>query len=100
MVFFLHATLQAMLWNLFAIWERRLYTTVSNLSWSVDIRKHAIVNMVETVLADPWPPVEELGREVPEAVPQDDCVVSFLSTTHSPRRSFESTFGGSIPHDH
>ena len=77
-----------------------VYDTVSNLSWSVDIRKHAIVNMVEAVLADPWPPVEELGREVPEAVPQDDCVVSFLSTTHSPRRSFESTFGGSILHDH
>ena len=54
-----------------------VYDTVSNLSWSVDIRKHAIVNMIETVLADPWPPAEELGREVPEAVPQDDCVVSF-----------------------
>ena len=54
-----------------------VYDTVSNLSWSVDLRSHPIVNMIETILADPWPPAEELGREVPEAVPQgDDCVVS------------------------
>ena len=37
--------------------------------------------MIETVLADPWPPAEELGREVPEAVPQDDdCIVRFLGS--------------------
>jgi len=54
-----------------------VYDTVSNLSWSVDLRSHPIANMIETILADPWPPAEELGREVPEAVPQgDDCVVS------------------------
>lgn len=59
-----------------------VYDTVSNLSWSVDLRSHPVANMIETILADPWPPAEELGREVPEAVPQDDdCVVSFLSTT-------------------
>jgi len=57
-----------------------VYDTVSNLSWSVDLRTHPIANMIEKVLADPWPPAEELGREVPEAVPQDDdCIVSFPS---------------------
>jgi lipase ATG15 len=59
-----------------------VYDTVSNLSWSVDLRSHPISNMIETILADPWPPAEELGREVPEAVTQDDCVVSF---SFSPR---------------
>ena len=56
-----------------------VYDTVSNLSWSVDVRTHPIANMIEKILADPWPPAEELGRKVPEAVPQDDCVVSFTS---------------------
>lgn len=52
---------------------------MSNLSWGVDLRTHPIANMIEKVLADPWPPAEELGREVPEAVPQDDdCIVSFI----------------------
>lgn len=54
-----------------------VYDTVSNLSWGVDVRNHPIMNMIEKVLADPWPPAEELGRRVPEAVPQRDCVVSF-----------------------
>ena len=76
-----------------------VYDTVSNLSWSVDLRTHPIAIMIETVLADPWPPAEELGREVPEAVSQDDCVVSFRSTL-SPPRSFESASGGYILLDH
>ena len=57
-----------------------VYDTVSNLSWGVDLRTHPIANMIEKILADPWPAAEELGREVPEAVPQgDDCVVSLSS---------------------
>ena len=53
-----------------------MYDTVSNLSWSVDLRTHPVANMIDTILAEPWPPAEELGREVPEAVPQgDDCIV-------------------------
>ena len=78
--------------------ETIVYDTVSNLSWSVDLRSHPIVNMIETVLADPWPPAEELGREVPEAVPQDDdCVVSFSFDDSSPLfpslpRSFQPAF--------
>lgn len=58
-----------------------VYDTVSNLSWSVDLRTHPVSNMIETVLADPWPPAEAVGREVPEAVPQgDDCIVRSSSS--------------------
>lgn len=53
-----------------------VYDTVSQLSWSVDIRTHGIVNVIERILTDPWPPSVEMGREVPEGVLQDDCVVS------------------------
>ena len=53
-----------------------VYDTVSNSSWSVDIRTHGIVNVIERLLAIPWPPSVEIGREVPEAVAQTDCVVS------------------------
>ncbi|KAF8176581.1 alpha/beta-hydrolase [Mycena galopus ATCC 62051] len=51
-----------------------VYDTVSNLSWSVDVRTHGIVNVIEKVLTDPWLPAEEEGRQVPEAKPQEDCV--------------------------
>jgi len=54
-----------------------VYDTVSNLSWSVDIRNHGIVTVIEKVLGEPWSPSLGIGREVPEAVPQDDCVVRF-----------------------
>lgn len=53
-----------------------VYDTVSNLSWSVDVRTHGIVTVIEKILGEPWPPSVEVGREVPEAVPQEDCVVS------------------------
>jgi lipase ATG15 len=52
-----------------------IYDTVSNLSWGVDVRTHGIVNVIEKVLNDSWPPAVEVGREVPEAHPEDDCVV-------------------------
>ncbi|KAJ3569308.1 hypothetical protein NP233_g5149 [Leucocoprinus birnbaumii] len=51
-----------------------VYDTVSNLSWSADIRNHGIVAVIDEVLGVPWLPSVEVGREVPEAVPQDDCV--------------------------
>lgn len=54
-----------------------LYDTVSNLSWAVDIRTHGIVNVIEKLLGEPWAPSVEVGREVPVAVPEEDCVVSF-----------------------
>ncbi|KAF8181260.1 alpha/beta-hydrolase [Pholiota molesta] len=51
-----------------------IYDTVSNASWTVDIRTHGIVNVIEKLLSDPWPPSEEAGREVPVAAPQLDCM--------------------------
>lgn len=55
-----------------------VYDTVSNLSWAVDIRTHGIVNVIEKVLSQPWPPSVDVGREVPEAKPEEDCVVRVL----------------------
>jgi putative lipase involved disintegration of autophagic bodies len=52
-----------------------IYDTVSNLSWSVDVRTHAIVIVIEKVLSEPWAPSVEIGREVPEALAEEDCVV-------------------------
>jgi hypothetical protein len=50
------------------------YDTVSNLSWSVDVRTHAIAQMIEKVLWR-WAAAMELGREVAPLKRQDDCVV-------------------------
>lgn len=55
-----------------------IYDTVSNLSWSVDVRTHGIVTVVEKLLSEPWPPSIEIGREVPLAAPEEDCVVRAL----------------------
>ena len=55
-----------------------VYDTVSNLSWSVDVRTHGIVTVIEKVLGEPWAPSVEIGREVPEAVAEEDCVVCRL----------------------
>ena len=33
-------------------------------------------DVIEKLLAHPWPPAMEQGREVPEALPEEDCVVS------------------------
>ncbi|KAH9928370.1 alpha/beta-hydrolase [Fomitopsis serialis] len=54
-----------------------IYDTVSQFSWSVNIRTHGIVNVIENLLSQPWPPSEEVGREVPEAIVEDDCVECF-----------------------
>ena len=53
------------------------YDTVTNLSWSVDVRTHAIAQMVDRILSEPWAAANELGLEVPPLKRQDDCVVSF-----------------------
>ena len=55
-----------------------IYDTVSNLSWSVDIRTHTIATVIEKLLAEPWPPALEDGREVPLVTVEEDCVVSGL----------------------
>ncbi|KAG7451346.1 alpha/beta-hydrolase [Guyanagaster necrorhizus] len=54
--------------------ESIVYDTVSNLSWTVDVRTHGIVTVIEKVLTDPWPPSVDMGRQVPEAAPEEDCV--------------------------
>ncbi|KAG2145370.1 alpha/beta-hydrolase [Suillus bovinus] len=51
-----------------------VYDTVSNLSWAVDIRKHGIVNVIEEILGKAWQPSEDVGREVPPAAAEEDCV--------------------------
>jgi hypothetical protein len=58
------------------------YDTVTNLSWSVDVRTHAIAQMVDKVLSEPWAAANELGLEVPPLKRQDDCVVSFRVPSH------------------
>ncbi|KAH8831375.1 alpha/beta-hydrolase [Flagelloscypha sp. PMI_526] len=51
-----------------------VYDTIQNLSWSSDVRTHTIGTIIERLLSEPWAPSEEIGREVPEPTPQDDCV--------------------------
>ncbi|KAI5122899.1 hypothetical protein M0805_007577 [Coniferiporia weirii] len=51
-----------------------VYDTISNLSWSSDIRTHTILTVIEKLLSSPWPPSLEVGRSVPEAITEDDCV--------------------------
>lgn len=59
-----------------------VFDTVNKLGWRVDVRKHPIRNIILEVLEhefdvwDGWV-VDEWGnvRDVPEAVPEDDCVV-------------------------
>jgi hypothetical protein len=58
------------------------YDTVTNLSWSVDVRTHAIAQMVDKVLSEPWAAANELGLEVPPFKRQDDCLVSFRVPSH------------------
>jgi len=58
------------------------YDTVTNLSWSVDARTHAIAQMVDRVLSEPWAAANELGLEVPPLKRQDDCVVSLRVSKH------------------
>lgn len=58
------------------------YDTVTNLSWAVDVRTHAIAQIVDKILSQPWAAAEELGLEVPPIKRQDDCVVRFRSSKH------------------
>lgn len=55
-----------------------VYDTVTNLSWSVDIRTHGIMSVVDNVLSEPWQASLEIGREVPKAIREDACVVRGL----------------------
>ena len=51
------------------------YDTVTNLSWTVDLRTHAIAQVIDKVLAHPWDAAEASGLEVPALKQQDDCTV-------------------------
>jgi len=62
-----------------------VYDTVSNLSWSVDVRTHGIVNVIDNILGKPWPPADEVGREVPESQLEVDCVVCLLCLCLGPQ---------------
>lgn len=55
-----------------------IYDTISNLSWPSDVRTHTIQTVIQRLLNDPWPPALDVGREVPEAIAEEDCVVSLL----------------------
>lgn len=50
-----------------------VYDTVSNLSWSVDVRTHPIKVVIDQILSLDW--------EVPQAKFEDDCVVCCLVPT-------------------
>ncbi|KAF8646685.1 hypothetical protein AX16_007098 [Volvariella volvacea WC 439] len=54
------------------------YDTVSKLGWSVDVRNHPIIVVIEKLLSEDWEKPDENGkggREVPEVVVEDkDCV--------------------------
>lgn len=54
-----------------------IYDTVSNLSWAVDIRTHTIGTVITQLLEKPWDHAVQMGREVPLANAEDECVVSF-----------------------
>ncbi|KAF5341707.1 hypothetical protein D9611_001835 [Ephemerocybe angulata] len=51
-----------------------VYDTVTHLGWSVDVRTHGIVPVIEKILAEPWQPSVDEGREVPLPAEQVDCV--------------------------
>ncbi|KAH8117883.1 alpha/beta-hydrolase [Phellopilus nigrolimitatus] len=51
-----------------------VYDTISNLSWSSDVRTHTIQTVIDKLLVAPWPPALEVGREVPEPISEDECV--------------------------
>ncbi|KAJ7285296.1 alpha/beta-hydrolase [Mycena rebaudengoi] len=67
-----------------------VYDTVSNLGWGVDVRTHGIVNVIEKVLNESWAPAVEIGREVPLAAEEEDCVecYSWEFGDFQPKRRF------------
>lgn len=48
-----------------------VYDTVSKLNWSADIRTHRIGVVIDNLLSKDW----EEGLPVPEAHPEDGCMV-------------------------
>ena len=56
------------------------YDTVSKLSWSANVIHHGIVALIDGVLANEVVDWRGSGvnGSVPEAVPEEDCVVSAM----------------------
>ncbi|KAJ8586221.1 alpha/beta-hydrolase [Rhizopogon salebrosus TDB-379] len=50
------------------------YDTVSQLGWSVDVRTHSILQIIERLLTDDWVEEGQEGRTVPEAKADVDCI--------------------------
>lgn len=66
-----------------------VYDTVTKLSWKVDVRKHTIREVIINVVERGWDlgegwEVDHNGmiREVPEALAEEDCVVSCTGILH------------------
>lgn len=56
------------------------YDTVTHLGWSVDVRTHSIVQIIDRLLSEDWTQEGQEGRTVPEAKADDeDCVVSLFN---------------------
>ena len=66
---------------------------MSNLSWSVDVRTHAIAQVVEKLLSQPWDAAEKSGDEVPALKRQHDCVVCLVAEARTPH-SVKLTIAG------
>ncbi|KAG2049470.1 alpha/beta-hydrolase [Suillus hirtellus] len=54
------------------------YDTVTHLGWSVDVRTHSIVQIIDRLLSEDWTQEGQEGRTVPEAKADDeDCADCF-----------------------
>lgn len=54
------------------------------------------MNVIEKLLNEPWPPSVEVGREVPEAIAEDDCEgVSYTCLIMAPfiHRTLQECYG-------
>ena len=60
------------------------YDTVTQLGWSVNVRTHSIVQIIERLLKDDWVEEGQEGRTVPEAKADEGCVVSSVLTFTPP----------------
>ncbi|THH08706.1 hypothetical protein EW145_g2524 [Phellinidium pouzarii] len=52
------------------------YDTVGKWNWTVDVRTHSIVKVIESILAEDWelPSEGNPGRQVPELGDEDGCI--------------------------
>jgi len=65
-----------------------LYDTVSKLGWSASARTHGIRLVIDQLLSQDWEPAKDgaEGRQVPEFVEEDDCVVRVYSISSYSKR--------------